>query len=117
MDIQLGIVTTTAAAVLAAALATGLRMAPALPLLQDAPKSDVAEPAKLNYSMARKLAHSQGLFGALAVKDLDAASQEAQKLGRLGLDEGWNVVQSPEYSDRTDDFRRTIAALDRAARE
>lgn len=83
---------------------------------RDAPRSDVVPARGLEEFMARKLAHSQALFGALTVNDLERASAEAQKLGLLGLDESWFVIQSPEYAERTVEFRRTIASIDRAAR-
>lgn len=113
MDLRLGLIGLVAAAAVAAAVAANPQGVP-----PEAPKSDVAPATdRLDYFMARKLQHAQGLFGALAVEDFAAASQEAQKLGLLCLDEGWNVIQTPEYAERTVEFRRTIAAVDRAARD
>jgi cytochrome c556 len=101
-------------------LATPVAVAWALPMrrsaAQEAPKSDSVTKEPLDYFMQRKLGHSQTLFAALAVNDLPRASQEAQKLALLCLDEQWNVIQSPEYGERTQEFRRTIGALDKAAR-
>jgi len=101
---------------LAASVAVALAVPARRSVAQEAPKSDSVEREPLGYFMARKLDHSQALFAALAVSDLARASQEAQKLALLCLDEQWNVVQSPEYGERTQDFRRTIGSLDKAAR-
>src|SRR5215831_1279963 len=67
--------------------------------------------------MKRKLDHSHALLTALASEDLAAAADEAQRISLLCLDEDWNLVKTPEYAERSAEFRRTANAISKSARE
>jgi hypothetical protein len=79
-------------------------------------RSDVEKKETLAEFMSRKLEHSQAVLGALSRVDLAAVGEHADKLGLLCIDLNWNVIQSDEYVERSTTFRRTIAALAKAAR-
>jgi len=67
--------------------------------------------------MRAKLGHSQKVLEALALEDFDEMAKHSQDMSLLTLDEGWQVIQSPEYRRRSDEFRRTADALTAAAKK
>jgi hypothetical protein len=79
--------------------------------------TDVPRSATLDQFMARKLDLSHALLDALACNDLAAAAENAQRISMLCLDEDWNLVKTPEYAERSADFRRTANAISKGARE
>jgi hypothetical protein len=79
--------------------------------------TDVPRSATLQQFMARKLDLSHGLLGALVSGDLPSAAEEAERVSMLCLDEDWNIVKTPEYVERSADFRRTANAIAKGAHE
>jgi hypothetical protein len=79
-----------------------------------------AQPAQretLDRFMRRKLDLSARLLEKLATGRLAPVAEAAQSLSLLCLDEDWNLIKTPEYAERSADFRRTANAIDKAARE
>jgi hypothetical protein len=79
--------------------------------------ADPAKSATLGEFMKRKLDLSHALLTALASEDLEQAADVAQRVSLLCLDEDWNLVKTPEYAERSADFRRTANAVSKGARE
>lgn len=75
------------------------------------------QPAKLRDFMRRKLDHSQKALEGIVVQDFDMIAKSAQEMSLLSLDASWQVLQTPEYFQRSNEFRRTANALDRNAVE
>jgi cytochrome c556 len=75
------------------------------------------QPSKLRDFMRRKLVHSQKALEGIVVKDFDLIAQSAQEMSLLSLDASWQVLQTPEYFQRSTEFRRTANTLDRRARD
>lgn len=72
---------------------------------------------KLRDFMRRKLEHSKKALEGIVVKDFDLIAKSAQEMSLLSLDASWQVLQTPEYFERSSEFRRTANTLDRKARE
>lgn len=101
-----------APAVLAVALGAGL----GVDHLRAQQSSDAEKKEALSAFMDRKLEHTQEALAGLSRHDLPAVAEQADKLGLICIDVNWNVIQSDEYVERSTAFRRTIAALAKAAR-
>ena len=71
---------------------------------------------KLSAFMRVKLEHSQKALEGLARADFDEIAQHAQAISLLTLDETWMVHQTPEYRERSNEFRRSVDAITTAAR-
>ncbi len=71
---------------------------------------------KLSAFMRVKLEHSQKTLEGLARGDFDEIAKHAQAISLLTLDETWMVHQTPEYRERSNEFRRSIDAITTAAR-
>jgi len=80
-------------------------------------RSDVERRDSLADFMDRKLKCAQELFADLSHRDLRSTYECADRLEMICADLQWNVLQTPEYLERSKTFRRTIAALSAAARE
>lgn len=66
--------------------------------------------------MQAKLAHSQSMLGALAVEDFTNLSKQAHTLSTLSLDASWNILQTPQYAEYSEAFRRACDLLDAEAK-
>ena len=75
------------------------------------------QPVKLRDFMRRKLEHSKKVLEGIVVKDFDLIAKNAQAMSLLSLDASWQVLQTPEYFERSTEFRRAANTLDRRARE
>lgn len=75
------------------------------------------QPAKLRNFMRRKLEQSKRALEGIVVKDFDMIATSAQEMSLLSLDASWQVLQTPEYFQRSNEFRRTANSLDRKARD
>lgn len=71
----------------------------------------------LDEFMKRKLDLSHGLLAGLSTNDLEHSADQAQRLSLLCLDEDWNLIKTPEYAERSAEFRRTANTIAKAARE
>jgi len=79
--------------------------------------SDATNRTTLGDFMKRKLDLSHSLLTALASEDLAAAGEEAQRVSILCLDEDWKLIKTPEYAERSSEFRRTANAISKGARD
>jgi cytochrome c556 len=71
---------------------------------------------KLSDFMRVKLEHSQKILDGLARADYDEIGKHAQAISLLTLDETWMVHQTPEYRERSVEFRRSVDAITAAAK-
>jgi cytochrome c556 len=101
----------TIALCIAAAALTGVYFVPA----QE--RSDVERKDSRSDFMARKLKCGQKMLADLSRRDLLSVQEDADLLEMICADLQWNVLQTPEYLERSATFRRTIAALSTAARD
>ncbi len=67
--------------------------------------------------MDEKLEYSQQLLEAIVLEDLQAAARIADELYLLSELSSWNVIRSPEYTRRSQKFRRVANRLAEVAKE
>lgn len=67
--------------------------------------------------MRQKLAHSQKVMEGIVKQDYEAIAKHGNSMALLCLDESWTVLQNPEFMERSNEFRRTIQTLTKAARK
>ncbi|QDU92631.1 hypothetical protein [Lignipirellula cremea] len=67
--------------------------------------------------MQVKLVHAQEVLEGLVTEDYDMIAKSANQLALLSQDAQWHVLQTPEYTRRSEEFRREIDLLTEAARE
>jgi len=67
--------------------------------------------------MEAKLKHSQEALQGLAIEDFDKIAASAGKLSLLSQAEQWQVLQTPEFMQRSAEFRREADALRDAAKK
>ena len=67
--------------------------------------------------MRAKLANSQKVLEGLATEDFDMIAKNAQAMSLLSQATNWQVLQTQEYLQQSQDFRRTADALTEAARK
>ena len=72
---------------------------------------------KVAVFMKLKLKHSQQVLKGLATEDFDLIAKNSQAMSLLCEDELWQVLQTPEYSARSAEFRRSVDAVTEAARK
>ena len=75
------------------------------------------EPNKVSEFMRAKLVHSQKVLEGLAMENFDQITKNAQDLSLLSQAATWQVLQTPEYRDRSTEFRRSADALAEAAKK
>ena len=76
-------------------------------------------PAQDNVSifMKAKLTHSQQVLKGLAMEDYDLIAKSSQAMSLLCEDENWMVLQTPEYRERSAEFRRSVDTVTEAAKK
>jgi len=83
--------------------------------------ASTARPAQgqeaLSAFMQAKLRHAEKTLEGLAKEDYDLIVQHSQAISLLCVDEQWMVLQTAEYKQRSDEFRRTVNAITDAARK
>jgi cytochrome c556 len=67
--------------------------------------------------MKAKLEHSQKTLEGLAKADYDLVAKHSQAISLLCEDELWAVLKTPEYSERSKEFQRSVNAITDAARK
>ncbi len=72
---------------------------------------------KLSNFMRVKLDHAQKTLEGLSKADFDAVAKHSQAISLLCEDEMWMVMQTAEYRERSNEFRRTVNAITDAARK
>jgi len=93
----------------ASAMAFGLGFLPAV--------SEAQEADKVAIFMRAKLEHSQKVLEGLTLEDFDKIAKHAQEMSLLSQASTWQVLQTPEYHDRSVEFRRSVDAITEAARK
>lgn len=78
-------------------------------------QSNAQEP--LSGFMKAKLEHSQKTLEGLAKADFDLVAKHSQAISLLCEDELWAVLKTPEYQERSNEFRRSVNAITDAARK
>lgn len=66
--------------------------------------------------MKSKLVHAEKTLEGLAKEDYDLVAKHSQAISLLCEDELWMVLKTPEYQDRSNEFRRSVNAITDAAR-
>jgi len=72
---------------------------------------------KVGDFMRAKLTHSQRVLEGLVKQDFDAIAKHAQEMSLLSQASNWQVLQTPEYRERSTEFRRSVDSLTEAAKK
>jgi hypothetical protein len=75
------------------------------------------KPADTATFMRMKLAHSQKMLEGIAVEDFRLIEKSAQDLRLLSHEESWQVFQTPDYLRHSEEFRRSVETIRKAAAE
>lgn len=67
--------------------------------------------------MQAKLTHSEKTLEGLTKGDFELIARHSQAISLLCEDELWAVLQTPEYRERSNEFRRSVNAITDAARK
>ncbi len=67
--------------------------------------------------MRAKLLHSQKVLEGLSLENYGMIAKHAQEMSLLSQASNWQVLQTPEYRQRSTEFRRAADSLTDAARE
>jgi cytochrome c556 len=87
----------------------------ALAALSSAPAAAAAQ--DVSAFMRLKLGHAEKTLEGLAKEDFDLIIKHSQAISLLCEDQLWMVLQTPEYRERSNDFRRSVNAITDAARK
>jgi cytochrome c556 len=71
----------------------------------------------LSAFMKAKLLHAEKTLEGLAKEDYDLIAKHSQAISLLCEDEMWAVLKTPEYQERSNEFRRSVDAITTAARK
>lgn len=82
-------------------------------------RSEAQQPGTAQRStfMRLKLQPVKDILEAIALEDFDRISAAAERVHLLSLDESWMVMQTDEYRRQSDEFRRSVAVLSKAAKD
>jgi cytochrome c556 len=72
---------------------------------------------KLSAFMQRKLGHAEKTLEGLVREDFDAIVTHSQAISLLCEDELWALLQTAEYRERSNEFRRSVNSITDAARK
>ena len=64
--------------------------------------------------LAREVSHSQKALEGLTTADFDLIAKNSQAMSLLSQESTWNVLQTTEYLERSQDFRRTCDSMTEA---
>jgi cytochrome c556 len=67
--------------------------------------------------MQAKLTHAEKTLEGLAKADYDLIVKHSQAISLLCEDELWAVLETPEYRERSNEFRRNVNAITDAGRK
>lgn len=76
--------------------------------------SNAADPVQT--FMRAKLTHSNEVLEGLTTENFDQIAKHGQELSLLSRATSWNVLQTPEYKQRSLEFRRGTDALTKAGK-
>lgn len=77
--------------------------------------SQDAVPENIKPLMRKKLDHGKRILEGLTLEQFDKIASSARSLRLLSMEAGWNVLQTEEYQQQSDDFRRGCNSLEKAA--
>jgi hypothetical protein len=86
-------------------------------LVADAQQPDMQEADKVAIFMRAKLEHSQKVLEGLTLEDFDKIAKHSQEMSLLSQASTWQVLQTPEYHDRSVEFRRSVDGLTEMAKK
>jgi len=75
------------------------------------------KPNEVSAFMRQKLTSASEVLEGLAIEDYEKIGVHAQKLALISLDSTWQVLQTDEYSQQSNEFRRAAMAMAKAADE
>ena len=70
----------------------------------------------LSTFMKVKLRHAEKVLEGLATEDYELIVRNSQAMSLLCEDELWSVLKTPEYHERSREFRRSVDSITEAAR-
>ena len=71
----------------------------------------------LSVFMKAKLVHAEKTLEGLVKEDFELVAKHSQAISLLCEDESWMVLKTPEYQERSNEFRRSVNAITDAARK
>jgi hypothetical protein len=86
-------------------------------LLVAAGNSEPPPPNKVGDYMRVKLTHCQKVLEGLTIEDFDEIAKNSQAMSLLSQTSNWQVLQTAEYLQQSQDFRRTADAVTEAAKK
>jgi len=86
-------------------------------LLAAAPQQPPSETNQVGEFMRAKLHHSQKLLEGLSMEKYNLIAKHSQAMSLLSQASNWQVLQTPEYRQRSTEFRRSVDALTEAAKQ
>lgn len=75
------------------------------------------KPSKTSEFMQLKLSYAQKLLEGIAIEDFDMIAKNARNMSLQSMEESWQVFETPEYLQHSDEFRRSADAVAKAAHE
>ena len=78
-------------------------------------RGDDARPDHIKAFMRSKLTHTQDLLEALVLEDYPGIAKQAESLKLISFDSSWQVVETQDYMWQSQEFRRTMEGLVKAA--
>lgn len=77
------------------------------------PPKKATTPAK--EFMREKLGHSQSVLEGLALEDFELVTSHARRLVAMSQELGWRAFDNPDYAQHSENFRRSVEGLIKAA--
>ncbi len=65
--------------------------------------------------MRMKLEKAKGILEGLSLENYQLVNKNAKELRLLSLESGWNAIQTKEYSDQSEEFRRACDIIAESA--
>ncbi len=65
--------------------------------------------------MRQKLEHTQRVLEGISLEDFELIAAHARKLSAMSQEASWRAFENPEYIRCSDNFRRDVDALNKAA--
>ena len=79
--------------------------------------STAEQEPNIRFIMQRKLDHAHSLLEALVTEDFETLEDSAGALRALSEESGWFVMMTPEYTERSTAFRRSVMEIEKSAKE
>jgi hypothetical protein len=79
--------------------------------------ADKPDPKKVQALMRRKLDNSQKLLEALILNDLKKVAEHADELNQISKAAEWKVFKTRDYEVFSDDYRHSLEAMRKAAKD